>query len=378
MGSEADQPTLEGVSSAARAFIALMRDRSDADKIAVLDALRSRLPGAGFSPGQEVCAAAMRRCLEETGLVSKRAYDNWRQGLEDPQSVPDSSRIHRAFGGWGNARVAIGDEFRLDPTLAQLSARPTVSSERLEQALAIWVARQDGPLRQTAFLRWCSTEEARELVGEGLSTNATTFNSRLGTWRQALAKLGLSPSGAQPPRVRGARHIARRPVDPSTLPQVGAVVRTKDMATWAIWLRELIGQEAFDEMRACDYRQLREELLIEGASAGLVIALPSVGLIAREYGGWHAFKAHAGTPFDPHAAERPSGYRGRPPTKKEACIDALRRAAAELGRNPSRDEYDRWREDSCPSAPRSSTIMRRLCTGRPRWKIARETVLGRS
>ena len=383
MASENDEPGVGDITPAARAFIALLEGRPDEHKIAVLDSLRARFPDSRLSPAQEIHADALARCVHETGSGSKRSYEAWRESLADPAIVPTASRILRAFGGWTQARIAIGNEVQVDPTSARLRARPKYERQRVVHALEVWARSQTGLLRQQDFLDWCATEEAERQMGGPLPKTPTTANRLLGTWRKALVSLQIPqrmpPSAPAPDFCDvGAqnRKISRPSIDPSSLPKVGTTVRIEDQEIWAVWLRDLIGQEAFNVLRIEEYRLLREELQAEGARLGVVVALPSVGSVRRSGLGWRKFKSFAGYPLDEEATEAADGLHGRPLTSQQACVDALRRAAADLHHAMSRHSYDQWRRTCCPSAPVSSTIMRRLCKGKPSWLEARRAVLG--
>jgi|GEM_PF-2850273 len=386
MTTVSPDPAVEDIAPGARAFLKLMKDRSEADKVAVLDVLRERLPGSHYSPAQEVCADALCRCREETGRLSKRRYQTWREDLDDPGSVPTSARIIRVFGSWTDARVAVGEKVEADPASARLLMTTAFDSEYVLRALTVWADLRDGPLYQKDFATWCRTKEAERLMGGVMPTSVETINRWLGPWRLALLSAGLStrrgrPGSSQPKPLPLAqtqsRHVPCQHIDPATVPQVGPTARAGDLATWAQWLRDLLGEQEFSALRLSDYKQLIVKLEAEGAALGIVVALPSVSTIKCSGYGWRRFKSHAGVPFDPDAIEPPDGSRGRPPIKKEACIAALRRAAADLGSVPTRRAYQLWRKRSCPSAPHDLTITRTLSTGKPSWTEALKVALGK-
>src|SRR5438128_2621572 len=95
--------TRERAHPLARRSWSMLRDRSEADRRLVFNALQRRLGTGATHEKQEIALYALHRWMERTGAgraPSRRQYDAFRDDQDDPAAWPSATLIRNAFGGW--------------------------------------------------------------------------------------------------------------------------------------------------------------------------------------------------------------------------------------------------------------------------------------
>ena len=330
----------------------------------VYDALVDRRMDYGFDPRVEIAVKALKTCIEETGNGSKGSFTAWRNRQGDPSEQPTASFIHRAFGTWLEARRAVGDAIAPNPAAHRLHLLPEASDEQILQAVRNYGSSQpEGSLTLLGFAEYCTSPRASSQAGAQLPTSHNTVKRRLGKWPEILARAGLFHRRHHRRTYLSEAAILGPDISADKLLTLDYPYSEEDLVVWSRWLSGYLGIERFTKLTELEYHRLREEILELSSRSGLAIRTPSISTLRREPNGWAKFKARAGIAV----IERQfaNGTDGPTLIADQEIDRAIRRAASELGGNPTRKQYEQWaRELKRRGEPVVSQTSRRYVTPR--------------
>ncbi len=355
------------ITSAANAMWQLVRDLPEEGQRIVLAALDVRLEGPRLGPAQEQAVSALKACRAEAGNTSRSTYRRWREDQPDPDAWPTVKAVHRAFGCWRQAREAVGDG---DPSQAgdhRLWLLPDATPEHLMAQLRIWVSKQpqNGPCRQSDFFAWLAEKQGAADTESLFPRSSSALYRRIGPWPDALRRAGrlkVSVDGPFEDLVRGR-------LDFQVLAPTGREYDIQQLTGWALYLRELLGTRGLLVFTKYQYTDLRAAILQEAWDRRLKVAVPSGGTIHNIAGSWTAFKGLAG--IEELAREPSNGRTGPPRFLREAIVNAVADAAADLGPRFTIEEFCRWRQREAEQGrirPSHQSIYSRLKVGRKDWE----------
>jgi hypothetical protein len=232
----------------AKRLWSLLRDRSEADRRLVYEALLCRLEDQVRTANQEIALEALRRFVAARtkakqeqanqeqdhdgadlprwadGPVSKRRYTVFRQGRHDPKSWPSASMISKAFDGqWTRALEAAGLIAAPDVLVRRRTARgDAFSITEVQQLLLEWAQivdadadpdadadadrnrdrsvsdtppsgdrEQSRPLYFDRFIIWLENCRRDPDAIERRLPSRPTVRKLLGTWVNALDGIGM-------------------------------------------------------------------------------------------------------------------------------------------------------------------------------------------
>ena len=272
----------------ARELWKLLRNRSEADRRLVYEALQRRLGIGEMTAKREQAAEALRRFVSAQrearseadppswalGEPSCRRYDQFRSEFEDRAEWPSVQFIRNAFSGsFGAGLEAIGER----PVTDVLSRRLTACGKRYtrEEVLGVlqaWVEhvdREQGPnaaLIQRDYLRWRDDVLRSSATGAARCPTLPVINDLVGWWPKVLVALGgqhRSTPGYKPRESELAAGFDFSSA-PAPVLRAGATSRRshssrsrqEGLIAWLRWVGEQLGTEEAEALTYSRYNRL--------------------------------------------------------------------------------------------------------------------------
>jgi hypothetical protein len=217
----------------ARELWKLLRNRSEADRRLVYEALQKRLGIGEMTAKREQAAEALRRFASAQrearneadppswalGEPSHRRYDQFRSESEDRAEWPSAQFIRNAFSGsFGAGLEAIGERPATDVLSRRLTARgEQYTREEVLDVLRTWIEhvdREQGPnaaLIQRDYLQWRDDLLLSSTTGPARCPTLPVIHDRIGSWPEVLSALGhqhRSTPGYRPGKPRKSEQAA--------------------------------------------------------------------------------------------------------------------------------------------------------------------------
>jgi hypothetical protein len=371
-----------------------LRDRSEADRRLVFDALQRRLEVGPTTTKQEQALYALRRWMElhtTDKAPSRRRYDDFRSAKADPRAWPSATLIRNAFGGSWEAATAVVEG---RPEANVLVRRKTTRGKKfgaglLKKILLAWIETvpEDRNLRQAEFIAWCLQESSRpDSRFERYPRTTNSIAAALGGWRDALAAVGALDRHFEPAkRLRDEEQTRKAIKSRISLARAPKSKRgrfkSEGLIAWLRWAqKQMLTASPISQE---NYGELRRRALETTRRQGRVLRIPSQATIAGRFGSWAQALEAAGL-ADPNA---PPSHDRRPYSEAElaqAVDDA--QIAMSMSMSDDQDatangvtenEYRLWRIEELkrrrlydPTARLPSLISLKLRFGGPKqeWK----------
>ena len=390
----------------ARELWKLLRNRSEADRRLVYEALQRRLGVGEMTAKREQAAEALRRFVSaqrearaETdppswalGEPSCRRYDQFRSEFEDRAEWPSVQFIRNAFSGsFGAGLEAIGER----PVTDVLSRRLTACGKRYTReevldVLRAWVEHVDreqgsnAALIQRDYLRWRDDVLRSSTNGPARCPTLPVIHDLVGQWAEVLVALGgqhRSLPGYTPGRPRESELAASFDFSSAPAPvlRAGATSRRshssrsrqEGLIAWLRWVGEQLGTEEAEALTYSRYNRLCASVARVSLVQGHPIRPPSAARFVRcpGIGSWPQAKYLAGLIEEDVLARSHS----RVPFSEREVVEALVEAVAALGPGIGRTSYVIWRDQRLAEAreeeriPSDALLRQRLGKGGTGW-----------
>lgn len=338
----------------------MLAHRSEADARVVFTALVERL--RPLEDGRRASAIhATERRAAATGVdrPSAARYKKWRAESPDGLGAPTVAQVRTIFGGkWSLATEALPGVAAPDVLAHRLTSPGNFTRQDCIDALRRW-NEQTGQILEVQYIAWSRAQRTadRELR---LPATGDPFRRRFDGWEDAMTTAGIAyrrTAGLPPTRFRPQhpRHLTRKEIVDALRTAHAQLGEPFTIARYDAWVRR----------QAAEYAARQEQSRIPGRRP-----------VTRMFGSWQAAITEA--LGDRAALLAASGRR-----TKRYSDDELRTAwwscRAELGRDPSLNEYEQWRHVRAEATgftdwpPSEGSIRIRLGDGK--WTITRERLL---
>jgi hypothetical protein len=362
----------------------LLRNRSEADRRLVYEALQRRLGVGEMTAKREQAAEALRRFASAQREArceaappswalaepSRRRYDQFRSESEDRAEWPSVQFIRNAFSGSFSAGLeAIGEQPAVDVLSRRLTAcGKHYTREEVLDVLRAWIEHVDleqGPnaaLMQPDYLRWRDDLLRSSADGAARYPTLPVIYNLIGSWPEALATLGhqhRSTPGYRPEKPRESEPAAGFDLNSAPAPMLRADGRSRnrshsspsrkeDLIAWLRWVAEQLRPEEAEALTYSQYNRLCASVARVSLAQGNLARPPAAAQFVKcpEIGSWPRAKYLAGL-IDEDVLAR--SHSAQPYSERE-LVKALVEAIAEVGPDISRATYATWREQRLAEA----------------------------
>jgi hypothetical protein len=317
----------------------VLRDRSEADRRLVFEALRRREGYTQTTEKQQQAERALRAFdAEEGSWPSRRRYDRWRDRQPNPSAWPSSSLIRGAYGSWPDAIAAVSAGATPDVLSRRLNARgEKFERDELLDALRVWRAQAPQPLRQTDLLAWCRQE--RDRGSRWVPRCFEPFRREFGSWDGTL-DVARGREATESALFTSADFAAAPPTVSD------AAEATGELLAWMAWIGRwdsrpaTLSAERYDALAAAFNRQAQ--------TAGCDKRAPRARRLLLRFRSWPEAREQAGLCT---AAQSSARRQGQYFTRHQ-LLDACAKALLAVGLGMQTREYDAWSDGEVQRADR--------------------------
>jgi hypothetical protein len=386
---------------AAAVFLQL-RQRSEADRQLVHQALQRRLGVQTRTERQEQAAVALERFTAARKQAraahtsrhaplprwaekepSRTRYEWFRAEQPEPKAWPSAQLIRNAFGTWQQALAAIGQAPAPDFTARGLLATgPAFVEGEALAALRLWVKDVDAvdptaPLLENDYIGWAQRERGVAQPRLARIPNHMTVRRLLGSWPETLARLGLLRRLSPNAGVAGAsagKQAQPLPFDLIDIPaNLGRPLTTEQKLDWLRWLGSKLGEAAAAQLTIEGFDSWRRQITWARQQENLITRIPAAQSIARDpgIGSWPKAKELAGL-----VGPATSQTRNQSRFADDRLVEAIFAAVDALGLDHQAIDFDNWRQQRlaelaeqglAPRLPSRRIIRNRIGRGGQGW-----------
>jgi hypothetical protein len=402
----------------ARELWKLLRNRSEADRRLVYEALQRRLGIGEMTAKREQAAEALRRFVSAQreartqadppswalGEPSRRRYEKFRSESPDRAEWPSVQFIRNAFSGSFSAGLeAIGEQPAVDVLSRRLTAcGKHYTREEVLDVLRAWIEhvdREQGPnaaLMQPDYLRWRDDLLRSSAARAARYPTLPVIYNLIGSWPEALSTLGhqhRSTPGYRPEKPRESEPAAGFDFNSAPAPMLRADGRSRnrshssqsrkeDLIAWLRWVAEQLRPEEAEALTYSQYNRLCASVARVSLAQGNLARPPAAAQFVKcpEIGSWPRAKYLAGLIDEDVLARSHSAQ----PYSELELVKALVEAVAEVGPDISRASYATWREQRLAEArgeeriPSDALLRQRLGNDSGAWAAVLSNCLKRA